>query len=142
VKQEANIEARADRPPNLTGSCLCGGVRYRIDGLARDVVNCFCTQCQKTSGHYVAATRVNEKDLLIEKDETLSWYVSTPGHERGFCSRCGGNLFWRRLSDDQISVMAGTLDKPTGLKTVENIYVEDASDYFEIPTTSPFNKGG
>jgi len=85
---------------------------------------------------------VNEKDLLIEKDETLTWYASTPGYERGFCSRCGGNLFWRRLSDDQISVMVGTLDQPTGLKTVENIYVEDASDYFEIPVISPLNKGG
>jgi len=96
------------------------------------VVNCYCTQCQKTSGHHVAATRINEKDLLIEKDGTLTWYVSTPGYERGFCNKCGGNLFWSRLSDDQISVMAGTLDKPTGLKTVESIYLEDASDYFEI----------
>lgn len=142
MKLEDDTRERVDQPCNFTGSCLCGGVRYRIEGPARGVVNCFCTQCQKTSGHHVAATRVNEKDLLIENDETLTWYVSTPGHERGFCGRCGGNLFWRRLSEDQISVMAGTLDQPTGLKTVENIYVEDASDYFEIPVTSPFNKGG
>lgn len=126
----------ATRKSSLSGSCLCGGVRYRIEGQVRDVVNCFCSQCQKTSGHHVAATRVDEKNLRIEKDETLSWYQSTPGHERGFCNKCGGNLFWSRLSDDQISVMAGTLDKPTGLETVENIYVEDANDYFDIPRLS------
>jgi hypothetical protein len=136
VKQNDKIEAKLDQPGHLLGSCLCGGVQYRIEGPVRDVVNCFCTQCQKTSGHHVAATRVDEMNLRIGKDETLSWYVSTPGYQRGFCKQCGGNLFWRRLGDDHISVMAGTLDKPTGLKTVENIYVADASDYFEMPAIS------
>ncbi len=128
------IEAQLDQQAYLSGSCLCGGVQYRIEGVVRDVVNCFCTQCRKTSGHHVAATRVDENSLRIEKDETLTWYVSTPGYQRGFCNQCGGNLFWRCLDEDHISVMAGTLDTPTGLKTVENIYVENASDYFEIPT--------
>jgi len=129
-----NIEAI--KTGGLSGRCLCGGVRYQIKGLLRDVVNCFCTQCQKTSGHHVAATRVREKDLTIEASETLTWYASSPGYERGFCNKCGGNLFWRCLGDKHISVMAGTLDKPTGLKTVKNIYQEDASDYFEIPKIS------
>jgi hypothetical protein len=134
VKQsELKDKVRLDNQVSLTGSCLCGGVRYRIEGMARGVVNCYCTQCQKTSGHHVAATRVHESELTINKDETLAWYESTPGYQRGFCNRCGGNLFWSRLSDDQISVMAGTLDKPTGLKTVESIYEEDANDYFEMP---------
>ena len=133
MKQSDSVKAPIDQPRSLTGSCLCGGVEYRIDGLIREVVNCFCTQCQKTSGHHVAATRVNEKDFSIEKDETLAWYISTPGYERGFCNKCGGNLFWRRVGEDHVSVMAGTLDAPTGLKTVENIYTEDASDYLDIP---------
>ena len=133
MKSGDAIEAQLDQQAHLSGSCLCGGVQYRIEGVVRDVVNCFCTQCQKTSGHHVAATRVDENNLRIEKDETLTWYVSTPGYQRGFCNQCGGNLFWRSLDEDHISVMAGTLDTPTGLKTVENIYVEDASDYFEIP---------
>jgi len=132
-KSDASDGIKANTMGNLSGSCLCGGVRYRIEGMVRDVVNCYCTQCQKTSGHHVAATRVNKKDLLIENDQTLTWYASSPGYERGFCNKCGGNLFWRRVDGDQVSIMAGTLDKPTGLKTVENIYTEDANDYFEIP---------
>lgn len=136
MKKRYASDVEATKKGNLSGSCLCGGVRYRIEGLVRDVVNCHCTQCQKTSGHYVAATRVDEKNLRIEKNETLTWYQSTPGYERGFCNKCGGSLFWSRLGDDQTSVMAGTLDKPTGLKTVKNIYLEDAGDYFEIPEVS------
>lgn len=120
-------------PVKLRGSCLCGGVRYCIRGEAREVVNCFCGQCRKTSGHYVAATRVSKENLIIETQDTLCWYESSPGINRGFCQKCGSNLFWDNQQDDQISVMAGTLDMPTGLQTTENIYEQDASDYFVLP---------
>ncbi len=127
------VHSQLDHPARLTGGCLCGGVRYSIDGVVRGVVNCFCGQCQKTSGHYVAATRVDKASFMLEQDQTLRWFTSSPGIQRGFCRRCGGNLFWENDQRPQISIMAGTLDKPTGLKTVENIFVEDASDYFDIP---------
>ena len=117
----------------LTGSCLCGDVTYKINGEARGVVNCFCSQCRKTSGHYVAATRVNKDNLIIEKNKTLTWFECLPNVFRGFCNQCGGNLFWDNGKDKQISIMAGTLDTPTNLKTCGNIYVKDASDYCEIP---------
>jgi hypothetical protein len=29
-------------PSTLTGSCLCGGIRYQIDGPLGAVVNCHC----------------------------------------------------------------------------------------------------
>ncbi len=125
-----------DKPAKLTGGCLCGEVRYSIDGLVRSVVNCFCTQCQKTSGHHVAATRADKENFRLEQDTMLTWYTSSPGVQRGFCRQCGGNLFWDNSQENQISVMAGTIDKPTGLNTVKNIYTEDASDYFEISVLS------
>ncbi|MDQ7051220.1 MAG: GFA family protein [Enterobacterales bacterium] len=117
----------------MKGSCLCGQVCYRIKGVVRDVVNCFCEQCRKTSGHYVAATRVNKNNLVLSKQATLNWYESSEGVFRGFCSQCGANLFWDDGYDEQISIMAGTLDSPTGLTTIANIFTQDASDYFEIP---------
>ena len=117
----------------LTGGCLCGGVRYRLEGELRGVVNCFCGQCRKTSGHHVAATRAPLSGFTLENDETLTWYASSAEAKRGFCSRCGGNLFWQHRDRDTVSVMAGTLDKPTGLVTIENIFVEDMSDYHTLP---------
>ncbi|MEE9447350.1 MAG: GFA family protein [Arenicellales bacterium] len=132
-KTEIN-KLKFNHTADLNGSCLCGGVQYRIEGKVRGVVNCYCTQCQKTSGHHVAATRVKEKNLKLIEDETLKWYESSQGFKRGFCGKCGGNLFWKRLINAEISVMAGTLDKPTGLKTVSHMFAEEASDYFDIPT--------
>ena len=116
------------------GGCLCGGVRYRVRGPLRDVIACHCSQCRRTSGHYVAATSAAVEDLVLESAATLAWYRSSAQAERGFCSRCGGNLFWRPepAGEPRISIMAGTLDVPTGLRTLEHIFVADKSDYYEL----------
>jgi hypothetical protein len=121
----------------VTGSCLCGGVRFRISVPLRPVVACHCTQCRKTSGHHVAATRVDNSRLEMLGDETLRWYRSSESAERGFCSRCGGNVFWRVVGSDGTSIMAGTLDAPTGIRLESHIYAADAGDYYSIDDGVP-----
>lgn len=133
LKMNDLLSINSNVTSQLTGSCLCGGVKYSINGPVRNVVNCFCSQCRKTSGHHVAATKVIKETLTLENEQSLKWYECLPGIHRGFCSTCGGNLFWDKGIDNQISIMAGTLDPPTHLKTVGNIFTEDASDYCEIP---------
>ncbi len=117
----------------VIGGCLCGGVRYRAECVVRGVVNCFCEQCRKTSGHHVAATQTRRADVHLQNDSTLKWYRSSEKVQRGFCRDCGGNLFWRHDEEDTISIMAGTIDAPTGLRVCGNLHVEDASDYQIIP---------
>ena len=121
------------------GGCLCGGVRYSVHGALRDVVACHCSQCRRTSGHYVAATSARGVDLHLESAGTLAWYRSSDSAERGFCSTCGANLFWRRTAPGtrDISIMAGTLDVPTGLKLALHIFVADRSDYYRLDDGVP-----
>jgi hypothetical protein len=115
------------------GGCLCGGVRYRITGKVDGVTACHCSQCAKTSGHHVASAHCATRDFALEKEETLRWYRSSAEAERGFCVRCGGNLFWRRIgSGDTISITAGTLDRPTGLRMKYHIFCGSKSDYYEL----------
>ncbi|MGC1387953.1 MAG: GFA family protein [Steroidobacteraceae bacterium] len=120
-----------------TGGCLCGGVRYRIRGALRGVTACHCAQCRKTSGHHVAMTNAPSVNLSLNSSDTLSWYRSSEAAERGFCRVCGGNLFWRLLGADTISITAGTLDTPTNLTLTEHIFVADKSDYYEINDDLP-----
>ncbi len=115
-----------------SGGCLCGDVRYEIDGPMRDVVYCHCEQCRKTSGHYVAATAVDTGQLKVVNDAGLEWYQSSDIADRGFCKRCGSSLFWRPVHGQYIAVMAGPIDAPTGLKSREHIHASDASDYYDI----------
>ena len=116
------------------GGCLCGGVRYEIRGPLRDVIACHCSQCRKTSGHFVAASQALDADIVLVESSTLKWYRSSPEAQRGFCSKCGGNLFWRPdgRNPPVTSIMAGTIDPPTGLKVIEHIFVGGKSDYYEI----------
>lgn len=124
---------------NATGGCLCGGVRYAVSGPLRHVVACHCSQCRRWSGNYVAATRAATSDLTLTEADTLAWYPSSDNAERGFCTRCGSNLFWRRATGERkwTSIMAGTLDPPTGLDLMQHIFVADKSDFYEIADGLP-----
>jgi len=117
-----------------TGGCLCGAVRYEVQGPLRPVINCHCGQCRRTSGHFVAATAAAPEQLTLIKDDGLRWYHSSALARRGFCHTCGSSLFWDPLDEEKthISIMAGTLDSPTGLETVLNIFTEDAGDYYQL----------
>ena len=128
--------------PETTGGCLCGGVRYRLSGSLRPVVYCHCSQCRRTSGHFVAATAVPNNALAIVADESLEWFASSQEASRGFCRRCGSSLFWRSRARDHLSIMAGTLDDSRGLKAVEHIHVLDKGDYYELTDDLPKSARG
>jgi hypothetical protein len=123
-------------PRISAGGCLCGAVRYEARGPLRDVVNCHCGRCRSTHGHFAAYTELATADLALLQDRGLGWYV-TDGRERGFCRECGASLFWRRTGQGSTSIAAGTLDEPTGLRTVEHIFVESKGDYYDIADDLP-----
>lgn len=118
--------------PVHSGSCLCGSVRYGIEGKLRDVVNCHCRQCQKTHGNYAAYTAAETAQINFIEDSGLKWFNSSGHARRGFCRECGASLFWQPTGKDYTCISAGTLDQPTGLTTTRNIFVADAGDYYHL----------
>ncbi|MHA1128521.1 MAG: GFA family protein [Alphaproteobacteria bacterium] len=118
----------------MKGGCLCGAVTYTVNGPLRPVVNCYCQQCRKSSGHHVAATSAARDNITISDEVT--WYKSSETARRGFCGVCGSNLFWDG-GGENISIHAGTLDGATGLQTRGHIYVADKGDYYEITDDLP-----
>ena len=75
----------------LRGSCLCGEVRFEIDGPLMRSSHCHCRQCQKAHGApFRARARVAAADFrFLAGEELVSYYESTPGTHRGFCKVCG-----------------------------------------------------
>jgi len=126
-----------EREETHTGGCLCGGVRYRIRGPLRGVIACHCSQCRRTSGHYAAMTSAPSANVELTANDRLVWYQSSVEAKRGFCSECGGNLFWRLAGRDDMSITAGTLDSPTNLAILEHIFVADKSDYYALTDDLP-----
>ena len=126
-------------PVVATGACLCGGVQYRITGPMRDVIQCHCERCRRTSGHHVAATQARVDDIELERAETLAWFVPAddPGVRYGFCQTCGSSLFWQADGSDAWSVSAGSLDHPTGLRTAATWHADHAGDYLSLDPSIP-----
>lgn len=124
------------------GRCLCGGVQFRVDGPLRDVVYCHCKMCRRSSGHIVAATACAASHLSINRSESLRWYESSAHAKRGFCNLCGSNLFWKPASGTHVSIMAGTLDDPTGLTAVSHIHAGMKGDYYRLDDGLPQHLDG
>lgn len=124
------------------GGCLCGAVRYAVVGPLRGVIACHCSQCRRTSGHHAAMSSAPSASIALNSFATLCWYRSSATAERGFCSICGSNLFWREIGSDTTSITAGTLDMPTGLKIEKHIFGADKSDYYELNDDVPRTSAG
>jgi hypothetical protein len=119
-----------------TGGCLCGAVRFEVRGPLRDVLVCHCVECRRWSGHVWAATSAKQDDVVFVEQRGLRWVVSPESESharRGFCGECGSSLFWDPPARDTVSISAGALDEPTGLKVVGHVYVSQARDYEPLP---------
>ncbi|WP_444914482.1 GFA family protein [Microbulbifer sp. TRSA007] len=124
-----------------SGGCLCGAVRYEVKGPLRNVVNCHCSMCQKLHGSFGPHTKARKVNIKITKDDGLAWYKTSEVARRGFCQQCGSSLFWEPFNLDATGIIAGSLDGPTGLKTMGHIFTGEKSDFYEIDDEHPQFKG-
>jgi hypothetical protein len=85
-------------------------------------------------------TSAHPDHLHFVSDRGLRW-IDSPESDaharRGFCAECGSSLFWDAPDRDSISISAGVLDPPTGLRIEDQMYVADASDYYEVDRALP-----
>lgn len=120
-----------------TGSCLCGAVRYEVNGPLKQVVACHCTMCRKQSGHHYATADAWNEHFALTEERGLKWYRSSETCRRGFCAECGSVLFFEADGEDKISIAAGTIDGTTGLHIAAHIYTDDKGDYYDISGDAP-----
>jgi len=121
-----------DRPVRATGRCLCGAVHFEIRGPLRDVVVCHCGQCRRQHGAPPSYTAAPWSNVKLSGTNHLKWYQSSELARRGFCRICGSSLFWEPIGTGRVSISAGSLDKPTGLRIIRHIFVSDKADFYEI----------
>jgi hypothetical protein len=112
-------------------------VRYEVRGPLRDVINCHCTMCQRLHGAFGAHSKARKSDIAIVEDRSLAWYATSDRARRGFCRRCGSNLFWEPVGQDATGIVAGTLDPPSGLKTIGHIFVGEKCDFYDLSDDLP-----
>lgn len=124
----------------MKGSCLCGAVRFDVQGEARRPGACHCNQCRKQSGHVWASVEVDLADIAITGE--VRWYQATDKARRGFCPTCGSFLFWQEIGADgttsgEIGVALGAVDGDTGITSFRHIFTAYKGDYYSIPDHEP-----
>ena len=79
----------------LTGSCLCGRIRYEIRGKIGPDAQCHCVTCRKAQGGpFVTNAPVRVKYFhLVSSSESVAEFESSPGKKRYFCRGCGSPLW-------------------------------------------------
>src|SRR5512146_3250228 len=99
----------------LKGSCLCGAVRYELDGELGPISCCHCSMCRKAQGSAFATNAPVDaaRFRITEGAASLRAYRSSPEKERVFCATCGSPLYSRHdARPEVVRIRVGTLDGP------------------------------
>jgi len=116
----------------ISGSCMCGAVKFEISSELAAPDACHCSRCRKQSGHFLASADVSRDQVAIQGSENITWYQSSEKVRRGFCKVCGSSLFWDPVQRDWIAVAMGAIDTPTNVRLAKHIFVSDKGDYYDI----------
>ena len=99
-----------------TGSCLCGNIRYEIDGEPSITGICHCKNCQRQAGSAFStlAAVPREAFRFIQGEPKLYADADTKSGntvERWFCNNCGSPIYSGvDSSPDNWFLKTGTLD--------------------------------
>lgn len=118
----------------LTGRCLCGAVRYAIEGEPLALLYCHCLECRRATGSSLnTSALVREADFRLRSDEALGFHESSPGNQRFFCTRCGSPVYKRfPQPEGLVTVRAGTLEGDPGVRPSAHVWVSEKAPWFEI----------
>ncbi|TFV91661.1 GFA family protein [Oxalobacteraceae bacterium OM1] len=122
------------------GSCLCGAVRYEIDGDIPKITHCHCSMCRKMHGSAFGSYLIVPRSAfrITAGADHIAAYVSSPGVQRTFCRQCGATLQW--YEDDPNAVMgvaAGTLDTPLDPPPQKHIFTGSKASWYHIGDDLP-----
>lgn len=120
---------------SLTGGCLCGALRYRLQG-PYHLTHCHCRICRRASAAaFVSWLSVRREDFALLAGAPV-WYRSTPQAERGFCGQCGSQLLFRSGSEE-LDVTICSLDQPEALQPEDHTWTRRQLPWIQLADGLP-----
>ena len=118
-----------------TGSCLCGGLRYEIQGEIGDIVECHCRKCRKANGTAFATNApIQKADFkIVQGERLLKKFQSTATTQRCFCADCGSPIISIKTeTPDVYRLRIGTLDTALTQTPTQHIFVASKAEWDTI----------
>jgi hypothetical protein len=117
----------------ITGGCLCGRVRYTVDGEASLSAVCHCRSCQRYTGSVFEPLMVFPADTVkVHGDLKTYDDAGDSGRyvHRQFCPNCGSSLMADVDAMPGVKiVLAGSLDEPAVFKPSMEIFCASAQPW-------------
>jgi len=129
----------------LSGSCLCGAIRYEIDGKIGPVGHCHCVTCRKAQGGaFVTNAPVRSKYFrLTSGADSVAEFESSSGKKRCFCRTCGSPLWSHRESEPEIvRIRLGLLDSDPERRPLAHVWVSEKAPWYDITDDLPRSQHG
>lgn len=124
----------------LRGGCLCGGIRYEINGPIGSAVYCHCSMCRKPHGTaFRARLAVPQTSFrFVQGENLLVEYRSSGNTVRTFCRVCGSPMVnvWDR-EPGNYGLAMGSLDDDPGVRPWCHIFVGSKAPWYEITDDLP-----
>lgn len=114
---------------NVNGSCLCGSVKITALAANPNIGVCHCSMCRKWAGGPLLTIDC-ESQVLFDGEEYISSYSSSDWAERGFCSQCGSNLFYRLKQNNQYIVPVGLFEVKGAFRLDHQVFIDDKPTYY------------
>jgi hypothetical protein len=117
----------------MQGGCLCGAVRYAVEGPPLSSGVCHCETCRRAaSAPRLPFVGVLSVGFRFTRGAPVD-YPSSPGVTRSFCGKCGSPLTYRRSdAPDELDVMTVSLDDPNAAPPTFHVWVSEALAWDEI----------
>ena len=121
----------------FTGGCLCGAVRYEINGNPVRVAHCHCDDCRKATGSAFATNIfVDEDGVVVTQGKPKSFnHTANSGNTmtKQFCDNCGSQLFGFSSGGSGLkSVKVGSIDDAGFVRPGLNLFLKRAVPFTQI----------
>jgi len=124
-----------------SGGCLCGAVRYELDGEPIFSGHCHCVDCQKVTGTgHVSVVALPADAVKVTGQVTAFAVMAESGqpYTRHFCPICGSLIYGEPASMPGVrTVTAGTLDDTAAFEPQMVIYTRSRPTWDKIDSGLP-----
>ncbi|WP_336368612.1 GFA family protein [Marinobacter sp. C2H3] len=119
----------------MNGECLCGSVRFRIQGSLPNLYQCHCSLCRKATGAAAnAATLVPlEQFTWLAGEALIRSYQKPSGFRSDFCGQCGSPVPNTLRDTPLVWVPAGLLDENANTARVAVHLHQASAAPWELP---------
>jgi len=122
------------------GSCLCGAVRFEVEGSFERFFLCHCSFCRKDTGSAHAANLFSSRAKLTwlsGESQVTTYQLPSTRHAKSFCATCGSALPRLHAGTTALIVPAGSLESPVTIRPDAHIFVASRADWDRDLETVP-----